>query len=374
MIGTEREGSRRKRRLGSRMQIDIPIWQLVSVARLRTMNRGFTSPPQLMPPDHHTHQSPFSRLPTELVLHIFYLAVFSSPDSAWVLSRVCTWSRTIAFPHAWATLVLRASKISKGRTRTAGHFQSRRFPAHCGPLVHSLWIEGAHDARQLRSVFDTCRSVSTISLAYDHWQILTQSTYLWDGQQPSFGFTHPGGAQNIQGCTHYPLGHLQSPCRSLTVTGPWVFFVYHDDGWKTRIGCSIFASLTHLHLLHFEPRTLPMLGLPTLTHLCVPRAPRRSNTIAGLEGVDDVQLKMVIITLEESITPEILSLLVREDTRFFAIQYSRRISDALPRWQKEIRGGLSLWDEAITLRYSLLGDIAAPADVLGSRFVRIAPV
>jgi hypothetical protein len=104
------------------------------------------------------------------------------------------------------------------------------FPAARAPLVRAIWADKTRlGERSIRSVFDLCRSARDLALSWDRFRDVGASQYLYNradlSREAECGWDHP---ENL----HYPRPHRESPCRSLTVLGPWVMFTLKEGAFS----------------------------------------------------------------------------------------------------------------------------------------------
>jgi hypothetical protein len=223
--------------------------------------------------------------------------------------------------------------------------------------------------RSIRSIFDFCRSAHSLALSWERLRDLHTSHYLYN--QPVLNISVERGRQHPP-ALHYPRPHLASPCRSLTLLSPWIMHVWRDAAFSSRIGCSVFLSITHLRLIEFEPRRLPLSRMPNLAFLAVPppkdfaatpAAPGAHSYLGAASILDSREwpyLHMVVLTIDAEAEHTPLADLQRsaalENPRLYVIHAPCRLSAIRVEWEREVRGGESIWDRALRERREWAGE------------------
>jgi hypothetical protein len=225
--------------------------------------------------------------------------------------------------------------------------------------------------RSIRSVFDFCCTAHTLALSWDRLRDLHASQFLYN--QPILNISeekshfHPDDL-------HYPRFHLASPCRSLTLTSPWVMYIWQDAAFKSRVGCSLFLSITRLRLVDFEPRRLPLPRMPNLVFLAVPPpkdfavlpAAPGAHSYLGARAILDSKkaplVRMVVLTIDVNTELTPLSGLrasaIQEDRRLYIVHAPCRIPAVRDEWNREARGRENIWLRALRERRDDVGQIA----------------
>lgn len=318
------------------------------------------------PPDPVAH--PFPDLPTEIIIQIFEATARASRHGARSISLVCTWSRPIALPYLFATIVHR-SKTSFSTALSSGERRSEvrcrpSTPLRWGHLVQNLWTEsaGVSTPSVEEDIFRACPNLENLALMSSSLRAVSQA--IQARNTASRAEAHPF------------LRHLQSiTLITHTFRYDWHFLV----GAQLHDGTQALHNITHLRILDMKVSPFcPHNLLPNLTHLALPYLDLGNNfegdALRLPPGVLEHQtLQMIVLTIAEekwltnpwyqiarypgkntNSPKETFRTLVRwarqRDDRLHVVLSPRQGVEDCAEWAAAARGGNSLWEEAAEAR------------------------
>jgi len=190
-------------------------------------------------------------LPNELVIHILKLAAASSRESCLSLCLVSSWTRDLALPYLFTTVVLKSiTEAERFHERLVGK-------PDCASFVHNLWLDDLDYAtqglHQLKELLRACNRI--VNLAVDGIQLsvmyLEDVVFVADGLR--LCIHDDCGSHRFWAVPQYPpnLTHISNMITHIHVA---LDFHYFDS----RPYSSIFPRLTHL--AHTIQKYLPTLG------------------------------------------------------------------------------------------------------------------
>lgn len=320
-----------------------PRSTLTAISVSTTMSSSLTPP-----------KSPFSRLPTEILLEIFRLAADSSLSCARALTLVASWTTHLGRTALYNTVVLRSptrvATFINALSPKKKDFKDSKLPRTLrerAMLMHDLWFAGGTtraEAWHHVRLFDACANVTNYALPTSYLRPFLESKYHFEPADPST--------------------LRQPPCRQLTLITET--FRYDWQQYTDSLTGQWFLSgLTHLCIL--EMRTshyLPLDSLPNLTHLALPLSekfvPQADIVLVGILAQSMMKFKnlaMVVLLFDlynrKGLTASDICGLVdqvrnREERLYVLPLEDRNHSRAL--WEEGARGRLSLWDRAAQVR------------------------
>jgi len=274
--------------------------------------------------------SPFARLPVELVGHILGFAAAASRHSSLDICLVTSWSRRIALPYLFHSVV-----IGNGESYT--QFKKYLYPPsdfHVAPFVHNLWLEGTyHDSRCILPIYESCSNVAHLALTVDLFNWLLH-------------LTTPGMAEISDGVQCSPSHDLQ-----VTFLSSMLGVIGSGPSGDTS---PIYKRVTHICLTNTSVVERHIDSFIRLSHISMPcrgMSDRSRTYLQRFLGLKTLKMLVVVIlgdVVREKDRKELKGW-VREvrqtDSRVFIIErHSLRIRDD---WEKEMRGGESIWNRAI---------------------------
>jgi hypothetical protein len=216
-------------------------------------------------------QSILAKLPNELVIDILRLAAEASQETCLSLSLVSSWTRDLALPSPFATVVIK----DDGRARRFIHYLSTHYD-HAA-FIRNLWLPSPggwiHD---LKAILRSCHRLVNLGV---------EGETLWHADHDAFDFSH-FQAQGLRLLVHDEGFDVFREATFLLGNGVRPQLVFH---WVTHIftydllflepddigsSFTIFPQLTHLAIASFEAGHLQPLEYyhgaltsPTLTAL-----------------------------------------------------------------------------------------------------------
>lgn len=275
--------------------------------------------------------SPFPYLPSELVRHILSVAAADSRHASRNICLVASWARDIAIPYLFHTVVL-DDKESYTQFRKYLHCPESYTPSnsHLPPamLVRNIWVEGIrYDPRCMLPIYEDCCNLTHLALSVDlfNW-LLHLST---------------SGLSEIS-----DRASSRSPDLQVTFLSSMLGVI--DDH------SPIYKRVTHICLTSASVVERQINSFTRLTHISMPcrRTSRRNEAyLRRFLGLKTLKM-LVVVVLDDIVEAEDREDLkewvrgVRQmDSRVYMVErHSSRIRED---WEKEMRGGDSIWDMAV---------------------------
>jgi len=235
-------------------------------------------------------------LPVETVMQILEEAVLISLQSAAAVSLVSSWTRKIALPHLFRTIIHRKSPLTSVQIISATRSLSRAptsrmsLPDHLGRYVRNLWTEsiGMASPTSEIDIFHACTNVQNIALPSAALRALYVSCRS-ASKQDSLGI---------------PQSAFPSSIRQITLITHTQRYEWHFlDGLRVPDGSLFLHNITHLHMLDMQVSAfVPHAQLPNLTHLSLPYLDLGANISQDIlrlpDGVlDHPSLQMIVLTI-----------------------------------------------------------------------------
>ncbi|KAL0948870.1 hypothetical protein HGRIS_008989 [Hohenbuehelia grisea] len=287
-------------------------------------------------------------LPTELVIYILETTAQISVQFCLTLSLVSSWTRRLALPHLFTTVVL------KDNTSFFKFLEplDKQPPKHpwpdCRPLHHvqNLWLEVAQPS--LRTVFSGCCNLQKLALDHEAftWLVFLSSTLAEDRCRQAF----------------LPFAN---PTRS---TGLDVLMILHDRrNWTNLLkhyqDSYFVPRITRLRLPYlksYDRQCLPAKSFPRLSHLAIPFYDLQLHDLALLEPVlalEGLEVLVVVIMTDRTSSAAYKSVLAwfsnthSMTSKVFLAEATS--DDVETSWKLEGKGGDSIWDCATVFTQSL---------------------
>jgi hypothetical protein len=302
--------------------------------------------------------SPFSRLPIELIHHIFNFASAASRRSCLSLCRVASWARHIALPHLFHTVVL------KGHLANAqfhDHFNGHPYITpvsasfHPLPLIRNLWMEAASD--RIITFFNACDNIEHLAL--------TDDAFLW--------LIYSSSATALADTfTSRISDHALARARDLHVTmisprDNWIPLGYSSDH-LTSVS-PLWSKITHIQLAEsiMAPTPQDLGHFTRLSRLAFPfhASYQHGRDLPKLLELQSLKMLVVVIVTDSwaagdwLLMEELVVGIRYTDSRIYLMEGHCRLSEVQEQWEEEMRDGESIWDKAI--RYT--GDFEATVGV-----------
>ena len=271
--------------------------------------------------------SPFAGLPPEFVHHILNLAAAASRYSVLALCLVASWVRRIALPHLFHTSVIKDLKSYK-------QFEDiMRLPSDfdfcAASAVHNFWMDPRHfEIGDLMSVCTNYNNPTHIAACLCELSWMGFVRWHW------ITFAH-GSGRDLK----------------LTVLAP----MPSSSGPATVL---FFRRVTHICLdIDAYARPCNLERFSRLSHLAVPYVGDGdpSYPTGGLQPFLKLQSSkmLVVVVIKADLVDaarENWANWVKEmrkmDSRVYFAEHDAKYT-IRGEWQKEMRGGVSIWDRAI---------------------------
>ncbi|KAF8905773.1 hypothetical protein CPB84DRAFT_564819 [Gymnopilus junonius] len=288
-------------------------------------------------------------LPTELVVDIFHYACCLSTSFSSALCQLSTWTRKIALPYLFLTVIIKKLGNKQGFTKVLNQGPSHPSTPDFKPkdYVESLWLEAV--SNRTLSIFRACDNLVNLALPVDNLMWLVYSS------SPAMHTLSPLSPRAItrKKDLHLLILNAKKPNWSLreavnndpTLTSPFFAKVTH-----LRIGL-VGPYITHLELAHFT----------RLTHIAIPYHQPEYQNLSDLLRVFDfpstICLVVVLLTdmLYDTQYQEAVDWVKRTrvtNPKVYVV--TSRQPDLQSEWEEEARHGLSIWDKAERFTHVLL--------------------
>lgn len=287
--------------------------------------------------------SPFTRLPMELVQHIFNLASAASRLSCLRLSLVASWARHIALPHLLHTVVIK-DHLANAQFRHNFHGPPYK-PAspnfRAPPLVRNVWMEAASD--RIISFFNACDNIEHLAL--------TDEASLW--------LIHASSPNVVNQFHHTISRRAMARDQDLHLTiisasGDWTHRVYISDDISRR--SPLLAKITHIRLADIAsyPLHSDVEHFTRLSHLALPfynllQHGSRMRSLLTLESLKMLVVVIITGSVHDDDRTQMENLVVdirKTDSRIYLVESYDRGIEIQEQWEEEMRGGESIWDQA----------------------------
>ena len=266
----------------------------------------------------------FHHLPIELVNHILDIAASSSRHSCLDICLVASWTRRIARPHLFHTVI-------DGFRRSQGFMRQAAQPPYptatdsqltAGSLVSGIWSR--YRSNNSFHVFKSCDNVAHLALDTLSWQWLSNAT-MSRNQNVQLLVIDPGGTPETLS------GRFYGPNVLARITHLRITIV---DRYNTVTHLDNFSSLTHFSVsyclggTHDARELANLITLPSLMMLVV-----ALSVQAARRGHWKKLGKWVRKTRET-------------DRRVYIVEGCGP-AQLQEEWEDEVRGGESIWDRAV---------------------------
>jgi len=283
--------------------------------------------------------SPFTRLPPELVHHILSLAAAASRHSSLNICLVASWARHIALPHLFHTVV-----ITDDTYTFEFNALHPSLPANSrATSVRNVWLgPGCTNWRGARTICE--RSHDVIHLALNHY--VAHSLMLSTAMQREVGSANkPSHDLHLTFIERQlplePLFRFNSTPLLLDRVTQIRFVALEFHSMQQNIG--YFSRLSYL--------SVPYLDRVPVNDRCIGPDQRRPSDLQYFLNLHSLKMLVVPIikdVIEEADREELEKWVhkVRQtDRRLYIVEgHSLHFRDE---WEKEMRGGESIWDKAI---------------------------
>ncbi|KDR74293.1 hypothetical protein GALMADRAFT_575278 [Galerina marginata CBS 339.88] len=288
-------------------------------------------------------ETKISDLPPELVDNIFHYACILSTSFCVALCQISTWTRRLALPYLYSTVVLKDMAAQEAFSR---NLLPRTVPIHPPQpdfhptkYVRSLWTEAV--SSRVLSIFAPCDGISNLALHVDNflWLIHASSTAALRVSKLS--------TRSITRKNDLYLLILDAQAKNwsqksfvnnnASLTSPIFEKITH-----LRVG-SIGSYSTHLDLAHFT----------RLSHIAVPYHRPQEQNLSDLLRVFDFPSTIFLVVV---LMTDLLSTAQYQEAVDWVIQtrvtnsgiytLTSRQPDLQAEWEAEVRRGLSIWDKA----------------------------
>ncbi|KIM74643.1 hypothetical protein PILCRDRAFT_828065, partial [Piloderma croceum F 1598] len=288
-----------------------------------------------------------ARLPVELVNIIFVLAAQSSRHACLDLCLVASWARQIALPHLFCTLVAKDHGVKFQKYLADPPYVPINTRINAASLVKNVWmpLEG-HPATtdSVLDVFENCHNLMHMALSIHCFFKLIRAT-------------SPPPLEPVERTVSGPAPecdrdiHLTMLCAT---SFRWAFPEYWRPNFLHR--SPLYDRITHIRVetLSSYRTRYDLRHFSRLSHLSVPYY----NSIQHIaEQLDDFlelrSLEMFVVAgvrkpFQEAHWRRLEKWVLaqrREDKRVFFVEVPAM--DIQVEWEREMRGGESIWERAI---------------------------
>lgn len=276
--------------------------------------------------------------PPELVQEFVHHAACLSTGSCLALCRVSSWTRKLALPHLYSTVILKTHLQKKHFLECLSRSPFTSVHLHFEPKkeVRGIWVEPASD--HIVSIFEQCDNLTHIALHADNllWLFYTSSI----------------------------LGHNHLPHDAITRKQDLDIVIMKGTSWnlidyihlQTAVTTPFFNRITRLRVTTIDnyKRRLHISLYPCLTHFAVPCYLDSHELCAFRRVLEHPLLEVFVVVLYRDISGDKTRKRVQEwvqETR--TIEQSLKVyvvesdvTEVQKEWEEEVRGSQSFWDKA----------------------------
>jgi hypothetical protein len=289
----------------------------------------------------------FARLPIELVNIIFVLAARSSRHASLDLCLVASWARQIALPHLFCTLVAKDHDITFRKYLLDPPYVPVNTKINAASLVKNVWIPLDHysaaDSAVL-DVFENCHNLTHMALTIHCFLNLIRATSPLPMAQaermisgPALDCDHDIHLTML-GTTsfHWVFRSYWQP--NISYRSPLYDRITHirvetASSYQTRYEFHHFSRLSHLSLPYYSP-------IQHKAELLDHFLQQRSLEMFVVAGVRKPLQEAHWRRLEKWVLAK-----RQEDKRVFFVEIPAM--DIQAEWEREMRGGKTIWERAI---------------------------
>lgn len=285
-------------------------------------------------------QSALVEFPPELVQEIFHYGAQISTTFCVTLCSVSKWTRTLALPHLYATVIvggLRKSAKFVAALREPPSDLVLKLGSHPGLAVHNLLIEAVSNA--VVFIFRTCDNLTHIALHSDN--------LLW--------LFHSSSAQGTFLISSDDIA--RKPDLDLTITtiakgADWSGARFVNPNTPTS---PLFSKITRIRLpvVDTYAGNVTISHFPRLTHLAIPFC-FPTHDLSQLPVMEHPSLEVLVVVIVADLVKDVDRLRLEDwikeiNRREQSLRVTLVESDSLRwkgGWENEVRGGKSIWDAA----------------------------
>jgi hypothetical protein len=280
--------------------------------------------------------SPFTRLPLELVRHILSFAAAASRHASRHICLVASWARHIAIPYLFHTVVLgdkeSYTKFRKSLLRPESYIPSNS-DSSPAVLVRNLWVEGIHyDPRCILPIYESCDNLAHLALSVDQFNWLLH-------------LSTPGMSEISDSASSH------GPDLQVTFLSSMLGVIASGEGDAPS---PIYKRVTHICLTNASKVEKRINSFTRLSHISMPCQSMSLRNQAHLRHFRGLKtLKMLVVVVLDDVVrardredvKEWVRGVRQTDSRVYMVErHSSRIRED---WEKEMRGGDSMWDMAV---------------------------
>jgi hypothetical protein len=284
--------------------------------------------------------APFPELPPELVHVIFHHAARWSTEFCLTLCRVSSWTRRLALPHLYSTVILKNHGSSSHYIKRLSKppLTPPQYDFHPKTVLRSLWNEPVSD--RIVSIFEQCDDLVHMALHPDNlfWLFHASSS------SASYRRLSHDAITRKQDLHIVIVAGTRLVLRSLTR------FIDQDPSLITPL----FSQITHLRLARIDEYETDLLisQFTRLTHLAVPFWLSSHNPSMLDRTLNHQSLEVLVVVIyvdlvgvEDHLRVESWFRERKAGKRVFIVDST---FDGLQKeWEEEVRGGKDLWSVAV---------------------------
>ncbi|KJA18192.1 hypothetical protein HYPSUDRAFT_145328 [Hypholoma sublateritium FD-334 SS-4] len=293
------------------------------------------------------HDNFEATLPPEIVDHIFRYACVLSTSFCLALSQSSVWTREIAIPYLYSTIVVTKKHTAMLLPAVLRHTPINSPIPNFLPQTHvrSIWLEPMSD--KTLHIYRSCDSLCNLALSQDNFNWIVFILYASSLRLSVLPQQTNGRKQDF---------HL-------------LIITVKSENWSNAVYAkgrkpppSIFNKITHLRIGQIGSYSthLDIAHLTRLSHIAIPfHDPQKQvlNDLLGLLDMTSVTVLVVVILtdqLSESEIQESLEWIV-EQRRLERTIYGvlSKSEDLRKEWEEEARNGTNIWDRAVRYTESL---------------------
>jgi hypothetical protein len=279
--------------------------------------------------------------PPELVQEFLRYAARLSTGFCLTLCRVSSWTRRLALPYLYSTVILKTYAHSNHFLECLFRSPFSSIQPHFDPkkAVRSLWLEPVQVLDSFVSVFEECDNLTNIALHGDNllWLVYTSS------------------AEGLNRLSHDTIMRKQD--LDLVI-------VKGNEEWDNSFFASnpalntpVFHKIARLRLTRIDDyeRRLRISHFSRLTHFAVPCYNDAHNiSLFNSRVLGHSFLEVFVIVLywsRDDIRAKVQQWVqetrkIERSLKVYVVESGHDVTEVRKGWEEEVRGGQSFWDKA----------------------------
>lgn len=285
-----------------------------------------------------------SQLPMELITYILCDACLLSTSFCTALSDLSKWTRTLALPFLYRTIVIKKQGPSAAFSQLVSEIPIYSPQPHFKPKDHvkNLWVSAV--SNRVLAIFEVCDNVVNLALHAENFLWLVHASTSNPSSDFSTSVLRPRSITR------------KSDLDVLIISAKkpnWSLINFVPSG--NLPSSPVFAKITHLRIgsIGSYSSYLELAHFKRLTHIAVPYHRPGIHHLQQLLRVFDfpATVFLVVVFMTDEITDENYEAGLRwiahvrsTNPKVYAVP--AQLCNLQQEWEDEVRGGLSIWNRA----------------------------